>query len=76
MCAIAFRTEPTKAGFARYTAAMAGNFPVATGLLWLCVVPLRLPVIFVSPIVTLVMFGINFIMSRWAIAKPKAPCGY
>lgn len=74
LCGVAFRTAPTRGGFVRYTAAMACNFPLTTGLLWILAQPLRLPVAIAAPVVTLLMIGINFLGSRWAILRRKAPC--
>lgn len=69
LCAVAFRTAPTRRGFLRYCTAMAANFPLSTGLLWLFAVPLHLPIAIVAPMVTLLMMAINFFGARWAIHR-------
>ncbi len=74
LCGVAFRTTPTRRGFIRYTVAMACNFPLTTGLLWVLAIPLRLPVALAAPAVTLLMMGINFVGARWAIGRRKAIC--
>ena len=74
LCGVAFRTTPTRAGFSRYTLAMAGNFPLATVSLWLLAVPLHMPVAIASPLVTGLMIVINFLATRWAIGRRASTC--
>jgi len=76
VCAIAFRLAPTLPGFARYTMAMATNFPLTTGLLWLFAGPFDLPVAIAAPPVTVLMFGINYLGARWAVGRRFAPCAF
>lgn len=55
-------------GFWRYTAAMAANFPLSTGLVWLFFDLAGQPMAIAAPAATMVMVVVNFAASRWAIA--------
>jgi putative flippase GtrA len=55
-------------GFIRYTGAMAANFPLSTGLIWLFFVAAGQPMAIAAPASTLVMVLVNYGLSRWAIA--------
>ena len=55
-------------GFWRYTGAMAANFPLSTGLLWLFFDVAGQPMAIAAPAATIVMVIFNFAASRWAIA--------
>lgn len=73
-----FLVVPTMSGLARYTVAMAANFPVSTGLLWVLRSPLAVPVEIAAPMATAAMVAINFLWARWAIHRgrrlPDRPC--
>jgi putative flippase GtrA len=62
--------QPRSLGtLARYTAAMAANFPLTVGFLFLLVTIAGLPVFVAAPIGTVLLFGWNFLASRWAIVR-------
>ncbi len=67
LCAFVFRGTRSWRGFARYTGAMAMNFPISTGLAWLFLVPLHQPMVIAAPAATLIMVVVNYVASHWAI---------
>ncbi|MEG3144903.1 GtrA family protein [Sphingomonas sp. RT2P30] len=72
LCAFVFRGTRSWRGFARYTAAMAANFPISTGLAWLFLVPLHQPMVIAAPAATLIMVVVNYVASHWAILGSRA----
>lgn len=66
-----FLVVPTFSGLGRYTAAMAINFPISTGLLWSLMSPLGLPVAIAAPVATVGMVAINFLWARWAVGRGR-----
>ena len=54
-------------GFLRYCMAMATNFPLSTGVIWLLVEPLGQPMARAAPASSVIMIVINYTGSRWAI---------
>ena len=67
---VTFRESLGIGAFARYAAGMAGGVPMTFLLLFVLHQALGLPMIYASPIGTAVMLGVNFLISRWAIARP------
>jgi putative flippase GtrA len=67
-----FRGTRSWIGFARYTGAMAANFPISTGLAWLFLVPLHQPMAVAAPAATLIMVVVNYVASHWAILGGRA----
>ncbi len=64
--------QPRSLGtLARYTLAMAANFPLTVGFLFLLVTILGLPVFVAAPTGTVLLFGWNFVASRWAIVRRR-----
>lgn len=72
LSAFVFRGTRTWRGFWRYTGAMAANFPLSTGLLWLFFDLAGQPMAIAAPAATVVMVVVNYAASRWAIAGPGA----
>lgn len=72
LCAFVFRGTRSWRGFARYTGAMAANFPISTGLAWLFLVPLHQPMAIAAPAATLIMVVVNYVASHWAIMGGRA----
>lgn len=66
-----FRGARSWRGFLRYTGAMAANFPISTGLLWILFRPLHLPMAVAAPAVTVAMVIINYLASHWAITGQR-----
>jgi putative flippase GtrA len=58
---------------ARYTVAMAANYPFIVGLLFLMVTLGGVPVPIAAPAGTVILFGWNFLSSRWAIVRHSDP---
>lgn len=56
--------------FGRYAIAMAVNYPLTVALLFLMVTVGGLPVPIAAPAGTVILFGWNFLSSRWAIVRP------
>ena len=65
--AITYQTTRARGAFARYTLAMAANYPLLIGLLFLMVTVAHMPVVVAAPAGTILLFVWNFISSRWAI---------
>lgn len=68
-----FLEQASAASFARYTVAMAANFPLSVGLLFLLHDLMHIPVPAASPIATVLLFIWNYAASRWAILSRAAP---
>jgi putative flippase GtrA len=68
LAAFVFDRRRSWASFLRYTGAMAANFPLSTGLLWLFFRVLGQPMAIAAPAATLGMVLVNYLASRWAIA--------
>jgi putative flippase GtrA len=56
-------------GLLRYTAAMAFNFPLLLGSIWLLHDRVGLAMVWTAPLSTAIGFCYNFIASRWAIHR-------
>lgn len=70
--AFTFRAPRNISAFARYAVAMAANYPLIVALLFLMVTFGGLPVPIAAPAGTLILFGWNYISSRWAIVRHGA----
>lgn len=57
--------------FIRYAAAMTANIPLVFIAIWIWHDLAGLPMIWASPIATICMIAINFLLSRWAI-RPQS----
>jgi putative flippase GtrA len=68
LAAFVFAVPFSWSAFLRYLLAMAANFPISTGLLWLFFKLVGLPIIIAAPAATVAMVGFNFVVSRWAVA--------
>lgn len=62
-----FAVTPGLRSFARYAVAMAANYPLTIGLLFVMVDVAHAPVSVAAPVATVVLVGWNYIASRWAI---------
>jgi putative flippase GtrA len=66
---LTYRAPRGLSSFARYALAMSANYPLIVALLFLMVTLGRLPVAIASPAGTVILFGWNFVTSRWAIVR-------
>ena len=71
MARFSYAVEANWSGFARYSAALITNFPVAIAALWLLIDWLTLPMWLAAPISTAVLFIWNFLTSTWAFLPSK-----
>ena len=69
--ALTYQAPRSFATFARYTLAMAANYPLIVALLFLMVTMGGLPVFIAAPAGTVILFGWNFLSSRWAIVRHR-----
>jgi putative flippase GtrA/SAM-dependent methyltransferase len=69
--AFTFQAPRSLPSFARYAVAMAANYPLVVALLFLMVTLAGMPVPIAAPAGTLILFGWNFVTSKWAIARRK-----
>ena len=67
---LTFREPPSWRRFQLYALAMAINIPVSFVMIWLWNVAVGLPMVWASPIATICMAVVNFLLSRWAIVSP------
>lgn len=70
-----FREQTSLASLWRYTVGMATNYPLNVALLFLMCDVAGLPMVIAAPAATVLLFGWNFLLSRWAIVRsvPAAP---
>ena len=62
-----FKGTRSAAGLVRYAIPMAANFPLTlAGMFLLCDLA-RVPVAVAAPVLTVLMFALNYVFSRWAI---------
>ncbi len=66
---VTFGVEHSWRDFARYSAALLTNFPVAIAVLWLLCDVLALDMIWASPISMVALFVWNFLTSAWAFSR-------
>lgn len=71
LCMFVFHGTRSWRGFLRYAGAMAANFPLSTGLLWILFGLLHQPMAMAAPAVTLVMVMVNYLASHWAITGKR-----
>jgi putative flippase GtrA/SAM-dependent methyltransferase len=69
---VTFQAARGFASFVRYAAAMSANYPLIVALLFLMVTLAGLPVLIASPAGTLILFGWNYLASRWAIVRARS----
>jgi putative flippase GtrA len=69
-CRWTFRAAPRVEGLARYTLAMAVNYPASLIGIWGFYDLAGLPMTIAAPLSTAGTAGLNFALSRWAIASP------
>ena len=67
-----FRRQPTGVSFGRYTLAMAANFPIWIGALYVLCDLLRIPVALAAPGTTLLVFLWSYLSGGWAFAAAPA----
>lgn len=70
-CRFTFNAPASRSGLARYTLAMALNYPIALLGVWLVHEFLRTPMIVAAPVVTFALTAYNFVSSRWAIVRSE-----
>lgn len=68
---VTFNCERSWRGFARYSAALITNFPVALLALWLSRDLAGLSMWISAPFSSLVLYGWNFATSTWALAPRR-----
>lgn len=68
-----FRQPLGLIGLMRYSLAMSANIPLAYGTTWLWLKLAGLPMLWASPLASLCMLAINFLLSRWAIVGKGQP---
>ena len=67
-----FRVRRGLSTFALYALALAANYPLQVGLLYLTVDLARMPIVIASPLATLILAGWNFFATRWALVRREA----
>lgn len=67
-----FGVAPVSGAFWRYTLGMAANYPLSLVLLFVLCDLVQLPVAIAAPVATVMLFGWNFVASRWALIRPAA----
>lgn len=70
---LTFEAKRSWRDFARYSAALITNFPVAIIALWLLCDVLALDMIWASPISMVVLFAWNYVTSAWAFSRRGNP---
>lgn len=66
---LTFRCQRSWAGFARYSAALITNFPVALLVLWVTRDLLQVPMLMAAPISSIALFCWNYLTSSWALSR-------
>ena len=66
---LTFGVERSWRDFARYSAALITNYPVAIAVLWLLCDVLALDMLWASPISMVVLFVWNYVTSTWAFSR-------
>jgi putative flippase GtrA len=69
--AITYQASRYLSSFGRYAVAMAANYPITVGLLFLMVTIGGVPVPIAAPAGTIILFAWNFLSSRWAIVRQR-----
>ncbi|MGE0423016.1 MAG: GtrA family protein [Reyranellaceae bacterium] len=71
---ISFRKEMGVAAWLRYLLAMSANIPLAWAAIWMWAEAVGLPMYWASPIASVCMIAINYMLARWTIGRhPQAP---
>ena len=68
---LTFREPMHIASFGRYLVAVSGNIPLGYVAIWFWHVAIGMDMMWASPISTLCMVGVNFLLSRWAILSKR-----
>lgn len=63
-----FRSQLSRVSLGRYTLAMAANFPLTIGALYVLCDLLRIPVTIAAPTTTVLIFVWNYLSGGWAFA--------
>jgi putative flippase GtrA len=77
--AFTFRRQPSRMSFGRYTLAVAANFPIWIGALYVLCDLLKIPVAIAAPATTLLIFLWSYLAGGWAFTaaaparEPSAP---
>lgn len=76
--AFTFRRAHSGVSFGRYTLAMAANFPITVGAIYLLCDVLKISVSIAAPATTLLIFLWNYLSGSWAFSvaplrRPAAP---
>jgi putative flippase GtrA len=76
--AFTFRRARSGISFGRYAFAMAANFPITIGAIYVLCDLLRIPVALAAPAMTLLIFLWNYLSGSWAfsvapVREPVAP---
>lgn len=72
---LTFDVERSWRDFARYSAALTTNYPVAIAVLWLLCDVLALSMVWASPISMAVLFVWNYLTSAWAFRRRQELAG-
>lgn len=68
---VTFTTQRSWRDFARYSAALITNYPVAVATLWALCDILQLDMVWASPISMVVLFVWNYATSAWAFSRRR-----
>ena len=71
-CRLTFGERMCWSRFQKYAGAMAANVPLAYMSIWLLHEIAGFEMIWASPIASVVMVLVNYLLSRWAIVMPKS----
>lgn len=66
-----FRRPLAPITFARYVIAMVANIPLAFVTIWFWHLQIGLPMVLASPLASVCMLALNFLLGRWAIVMPN-----
>ncbi|TPJ28680.1 GtrA family protein [Mesorhizobium sp. B2-8-3] len=66
-----FRRPLASTALVRYVVAMLANIPLAFVTIWFWHQQVGLPMVFASPLASVCMLALNFLLGRWAIASPN-----
>ena len=66
-----FRRPLAPVTFVRYVIAMVANIPLAFVTIWFWHQQVGLPMVFASPLASVCMLALNFLLGRWAIVSPS-----
>ena len=66
-----FRRPLAPITFVRYVIAMVANIPLAFVIIWFWHQHIGLPMVLASPLASVCMLALNFLLGRWAIVMPN-----